>query len=447
MKSFISASLAAYAAAATTDHWAVLIAGSKDYWNYRHQADVAHAYQIVMENGIRNDHTIYMVYDDIATNTDNPIQGMLFNSPTGDNVYNEIQINYSGNQVNKETFLAVLKGDAETAGGPVLESNEESKVFIFYSDHGAPGLVDMPYGDKLYADELNDTFKYMQENKMYKDMVFYLEACEAGSMFQHLEAHQNILAVTATDATHPSYATYCGDDAVVQGFKMNTCLGDLFSVNWMEDTVDHSVKTESLKTQINDVTKTTSASSVEVYGDTSIEKQLVGDYEGVVDQAAAKVSSPRTMMAYLDHFFSDTYEGTKNLVERGVDLVHHQEESDHIVSYDMQMHYYYEKMMQNENDVSAQDDFEAHIAHRVFFDQLFDSVYPDFDQIDAVTQPEDYGCLRFMINSTEKRCGKLDDYTLKFVKHFVHTCETGSPEEIGDTAEFIAAICDHFEII
>ena len=28
---------------ATADNWAVLIAGSNAYYNYRHQADVAHA--------------------------------------------------------------------------------------------------------------------------------------------------------------------------------------------------------------------------------------------------------------------------------------------------------------------------------------------------------------------------------------------------------------------
>ena len=50
-----------------------------------------------MQNGIRTDHVIYMVYDDIATNKENPIQGMIFNSPTGDNVYSSAQINYRGN--------------------------------------------------------------------------------------------------------------------------------------------------------------------------------------------------------------------------------------------------------------------------------------------------------------------------------------------------------------
>ena len=30
--------------ATATDHWAVLVAGSNGFWNYRHQADICHAY-------------------------------------------------------------------------------------------------------------------------------------------------------------------------------------------------------------------------------------------------------------------------------------------------------------------------------------------------------------------------------------------------------------------
>ena len=33
------------------DNWAVLVAGSSRFWNYRHQADVCHAYQVLRKNG------------------------------------------------------------------------------------------------------------------------------------------------------------------------------------------------------------------------------------------------------------------------------------------------------------------------------------------------------------------------------------------------------------
>ena len=33
--------------ASVEDHWAVIVAGSNGFWNYRHQADACHSYQIM----------------------------------------------------------------------------------------------------------------------------------------------------------------------------------------------------------------------------------------------------------------------------------------------------------------------------------------------------------------------------------------------------------------
>ena len=48
------------------DHWAVLVAGSNGFWNYRHQADICHAYQVLLKNGFPASNIIVMAYDDIA---------------------------------------------------------------------------------------------------------------------------------------------------------------------------------------------------------------------------------------------------------------------------------------------------------------------------------------------------------------------------------------------
>jgi len=47
-------------------NWAVLVAGSSEWMNYRHQADVCHAYQILHKNGIPDSNIIVMMYDDLA---------------------------------------------------------------------------------------------------------------------------------------------------------------------------------------------------------------------------------------------------------------------------------------------------------------------------------------------------------------------------------------------
>ena len=88
--------LALLAIGCTADNWAVLVAGSDGYWNYRHQSDVCHAYQILKKNGVPEENIIVIAKDDIAFNTNNPIQGKIFNKPDGPNVYEGCVIEYSG---------------------------------------------------------------------------------------------------------------------------------------------------------------------------------------------------------------------------------------------------------------------------------------------------------------------------------------------------------------
>ena len=59
--------------------WALLVAGSKGYGNYRHQADVCHAYQILRSRGFDESRIITMFYDDVAHSFFNPYKSKLFN--------------------------------------------------------------------------------------------------------------------------------------------------------------------------------------------------------------------------------------------------------------------------------------------------------------------------------------------------------------------------------
>jgi legumain len=87
----------------------------------------------------------------------------------------------------------------------------------------------------------------MYENKMYDEMVLYIEACESGSMFEGILASDiNVYATTASNAIESSWGSYCYPDDVVNGVHINSCLGDLYSVNWMEDSDSHDASVETL---------------------------------------------------------------------------------------------------------------------------------------------------------------------------------------------------------
>jgi len=64
-------------------------------------------------------------------------------------------------------------------------------------------------------------------------MVLYIEACESGSMFPDLEDNWNIYAMTAANGHESSWGYYCPPNDKVQGKSIGSCLGDLFSINWL----------------------------------------------------------------------------------------------------------------------------------------------------------------------------------------------------------------------
>ena len=68
----------------------------------------------------------------------------------------------------------------------------------------------------------------MHAANKYSKLVFYIEACEAGSMFYGLlDENINVYATTATDHLVSSYACYYDSER-------GTYLGDEYSVAWME---------------------------------------------------------------------------------------------------------------------------------------------------------------------------------------------------------------------
>lgn len=251
--------------------WAVLVAGSNGYWNYRHQADVCHAYQIFHENGYPDSNIVVMMYDDIAYNDENPFPGVILNKPGGNNLYTNVPKDYTGVDVTPENFLSVLRGDNST-GKKFLNSGPNDEIFIYFTDHGAAGLIAFP-NDELYAHDLIKTLEYMYSENKYRTLVFYLEACESGSMFnQLLRPDINVYAVTAANPSESSYAC-CFDSNV------NAYLGDEFSVNWLynSDSFENIVN-ETLNNQFKKVRHDTKLSHVCIYGNKSMSHEKLSRY-------------------------------------------------------------------------------------------------------------------------------------------------------------------------
>merc|ERR1712151_532048 len=202
-------------------------------------------------------------------------------------VYDGCKLDYTGDDVTPRKFIAVLTGDADGAGGKVLQSKAGDHVFVNFVDHGARGLIAFPGDDVLHAKTLISTLKKMHAHGMYKELTFYLEACESGSMFEDLLPKSlPVYAVTAANAHESSYGTYCNSESRVGDQEVGSCLGDLFSVNWMEDSDKYDSTAETMNQQFAHVKALTRESHVMRYGKVKqIGSEPVSNFQGPEDDA------------------------------------------------------------------------------------------------------------------------------------------------------------------
>ncbi|GAB4837143.1 hypothetical protein Ancab_002054 [Ancistrocladus abbreviatus] len=360
--------------------------------------------------------------------------------PQGEDVYKGVPKDYTGDNVTVDNVLAVILGNrsAITGGsGKVVDSGPNDHIFIYYTDHGGPGVLGMPTFPYLYSDDLIDTLKKKHASGTYKSLVFYLEACESGSIFEGLLPEGlNIYATTAANAEESSWGTYCPEEDPSPPPEYDTCLGDLYSVAWMEDSEKNNLREESLHQQYELVKKRTAnpnsayGSHVMQFGDIGLSQEKLFLYIGtnpnndnhsvIDDNSLAPMSSHAVNQRDADllhfwHKFRKAPEGSSRKREaqkQFLDAISHREHIDNSMKHIGQLLFGIEK------------------ATRVL------------QTIRPTGQPlvDDWSCLKKLVRTFETHCGSLSQYGMKHMRSIANICNAGITKE--QMAEAATQACD-----
>ncbi|XP_073222060.1 vacuolar-processing enzyme-like [Cicer arietinum] len=253
--------------------WAFLVAGSNGFENYRHQADVCHAYQVLKSGGLKDENIIVMMFDDIAYHPKNPKRGVIMNRPNGPNVYQGVPKDYTGNNVNPRNFFAVLSGNKNATiggSGKVLNTNSHDSIFIYMAGHGAVHAFGLINKGDIWAADLVNALKKKHAALAYKKMVIYIESCHAGSMLENLlPGNIGIYATTASKVNENSFAMYCPGTPYSPPAGITFCLGDTYSISWMEDSQKLNISNKILVVKRVEHIDPIYISHVMKYGDTT----------------------------------------------------------------------------------------------------------------------------------------------------------------------------------
>ncbi|XP_073157327.1 legumain [Henckelia pumila] len=404
--------------------WAVLVAGSNGYGNYRHQADICHAYQILKRGGLKDENIIVFMYDDIANNDLNPRRGVIINHPTGGDVYEGVPKDYTGDQVTAENLYAVILGDKRAVkggSGKVVDSKPNDRIFIYYSDHGGPGVLGMPNMPYLYAKDFIEVLKKKHASGTYKEMVLYVEACESGSLFEGMMPDNlNIYVTTASNADENSWGTYCPGMDPSPPPEYITCLGDLYSVAWMEDSETHNLKRETIEQQYQQVKDRTSnhntynaGSHVMEYGNKNFKPEKLSLFQGF---------DPATMGLPPNRVPHNKYH---------MDVVN-QRDADLLFLWER-----YKIVKDPTDKAELLKQITDTIRHRKRLDGSIDIIGlvlfgPENgpSRLNSLRGPglplvDDWECLKSMVRLFEAHCGSLTQYGMKHMRAFANVCNNG----------------------
>lgn len=189
------------------ERWALLVATSDGWTNYRHQADVLNIYQMLKRSGYDDGHIVLVVEDDIAQNVANPEPGVIRSRIEGENIYKDVTIDYRTSQLAVADLTKILTGESSEHLPEVLHADADDNVFFFWSGHGSPGRLewlDTPGG--FTADDAERMLSAIEEKQGCRKLLWMVETCFSGCVGCVVDNHPRMLCLTAANADETSKA-------------------------------------------------------------------------------------------------------------------------------------------------------------------------------------------------------------------------------------------------
>lgn len=196
-----------------TGNYALLLAASRGWHNYRHQADVLNSYQLLKQNGFTDDHIILILEDDLASSSNNPRTGQIINEPEGENLYHDLEIDYHLSSINSQLLTKILNGEKSAETPVVMESGPGDNVFFFTSGHGSPEgmILEGQPMETLRPSFWADAFDQMQQQQKFRQIFWSFEACYSGNIGEEIST-PGVLLMTGANPFETSKAHFYVSD-------------------------------------------------------------------------------------------------------------------------------------------------------------------------------------------------------------------------------------------
>jgi len=224
-----------------------------------------------------------------------------------------------------------------------------------------------------------------------------------------------VFAVTAANARESSWGFYCAPHDTVHGKSIGSCLGDEFSIRWMEDADVANFTSESVNQQVSKVTSEVKKSHVSKFGDSRhIGGEVIGDFLGTV------------------------VSGTKNAsVVNSLDF-----SNSAVNSRDVEVHLAYYELHHADTIQKrrgAEQKLASVLARRAAVDEKFFKIATVAmngnkakaqAMVDGPVESLNVDCHVQSLEITANRCGSFNDYSMRHSRLFANLCDSVAVAQI-----------------
>ncbi|XP_056598400.1 legumain-like [Triplophysa dalaica] len=217
--------------------WVLLVAGSKGWKNYKHQANVCCHYQLIKRQEIPDEQIVTMMYDDIADNHNNHHKQQILSVLGNENVYKGVLKDYTGKDVTPQNFLNVLQGN-ECTDKKVINSCKDDNIYIYMTGLGTENTFEFPE-ESLHASDFIAAIQNMTDKNKFSKMIIFVDSSYSANLFKNqLTDNEKVFVLTScsrgTEITPTDYNK-----------KRDVFLSDKFSSTWLHflDQADYETQT------------------------------------------------------------------------------------------------------------------------------------------------------------------------------------------------------------
>jgi len=172
------------------------------------------------------------------------------------------------------------------------------------------------------------------------------------------------------------------------------------------------------------------------YGDLDFKAEPVGNFYGTLDL-------PEVVSAKAENFFRKLFSQAKKSVSAEEVETSQRAHISATSSRDIKLHHLYATVSTKKSH-SAQLDLSYEITRRMRVDHTFETFAESHGlQAGAVVLPTNFDCLKTMMKTYDSTCGKMEDYSLQYVKYFVQACEQLTSNDYTELQSKITKACSH----